>query len=138
METKPTRAPRETASTRRARVESERLEKASAEWAEFSATYHTRFVNALYCAMADTYTFNVTRNDDNFVFSITVYDDYLDATLPLNLPAEFTWEVVNALDSIERKFAEIDEKVAELQRRAARKYAALAKLDAEERQLLGL
>lgn len=132
------RAPRETASARRDRAAAERRERESSEWASFSATYSVRFVNALYNAMTDTDSFDVTRNGDNFEFIIKRYSHYTNVTLPLTLSAEFTWEVIDALDTIERRFAEIDAEIAESLRQSQRRTAALAKLDAEERKLLGL
>ena len=64
--------------------------------------------------------------------------DYTDATLKVTAPVNQVWDVLYTLERLEGHVESYDRAVAEEQRKADVRKAALAKLNSEERELLGL
>lgn len=127
---------RETAAEKRVRLEQERAERDARVWAEFTATYPVRFANVLFKYMELHYDrFYVKKLDDE---TYQFERDYTDETLKVTPPANYDWEYFNALDSVETAVREYYEEKQEAERKYAVRRAALAKLTAEEKELLGV
>lgn len=113
------------------------------QWEKFRAEYPQRFARVLFAftrldvsgATVDREGFRVDQLDaDTYAF----VHDYTDATLKVTAPVNQNWEVLYTLERLEGHVESYDRAVAEELRQTAVRSAALAKLNAEERELLGL
>ncbi|WP_396189693.1 hypothetical protein [Flavobacterium sp.] len=130
---------RETRAQREAREEAER----QAQWEEFLAEYPRRFAKVLYgFTMLDASGvrhngefYDVQQLDDEtYHFS----HDYVAEVVKVTPPVNQNWQVLYALESLERSVQGYYDEKAEQTRKDQVRTTALNKLNAEERELLGL
>jgi hypothetical protein len=121
---------KETKAQRQAREYAEKF----AEWALFSAEYPTRFAALMY-EMVSNPEFSVIKLDaETYEFRY----DYESVVLKTTAPANPVWEVQYDMERVEGFLRYANAEKEEAQRRANVRTAALAKLNSEERTLLGL
>lgn len=109
----------------------------AAEWATFVDAYPTRFAALLFNYM-NTPGFTVKKFDaETYEFN---RPDHLWREYQLKVTPEVNWSsaTVDAMDTLEHSLADYAREQAEAQRRYQVKQDALAKLNKEERELLGL
>lgn len=113
------------------------------QWEAFRAEYPQRFARLLFAftrldasgATLEREPYSVEQFDaETYVF----VHDYTDATLKVTAPVNQNWDVLYTLERLEGLVESYERAQAEEQRRATVKREALAKLNAEERELLGL
>lgn len=126
---------KETKAEREVRLQAEQNER----WAEFVAEYPARFANVMYLFMNNSHAgFTVKRFDyDTYEFG---RHDHMWAvyTLKTTPPQNYSLDVMDALENLESEFKAFKAEEAEAQRKYEVRQAALAKLNKEERDLLGL
>lgn len=130
---------RETKAQREARETAER----QADWEKFQSEYPRRFAQVLFGftnlaashATLEGVPFGVDQLDEE---TYAFVHDYVDLTLKVTAPVNQVWEVLYNLERLEGIVEMYDRAVAEEQRQAQVRRDALAKLNAEERELLGL
>lgn len=129
---------RETKAQREAREDAER----QAAWEKFREEYPQRFAKVLY-EFTRLAALGVRCNDEHyevsplgvaFSFRKGYTNELLNATAPVNQEWDLKW----SLDRLDRDVQHYYDEQAEWQRKADVKREALAKLNAEERELLGL
>jgi hypothetical protein len=128
-----------TAADKRMLADAQRAEANRVAWAEFTASYPVRFVNLMYRYMALDYAnFRVKKLDEEtFEFSREDYR-YDDLVLKVTPPANWNWEYLNDMAQAEALLTDYDAEQAEERRKDSVRMNALAKLNAEERELLNL
>jgi len=119
---------RETVAQRNARLEAERAQREAVA----KATYMTRVMAVL--ERATKANFELEVRDELFVLEDR--DDRRGGTY--RFPAQWSDEADNALATLEWEVEHKEEALREAERRAQVRAAALSKLSAEERELLGL
>lgn len=130
---------RETKAQREAREAAERQEA----WDRFREEYPQRFAEVLFeytrltvsCEQAGGCPYQVVQMDSETYRFVHGWSDY---ALKVTVPVNQNWEALYALESIERDVQDYYDEVAEVERRDTVKRDALAKLNDEERELLGL
>ena len=123
--------------TRDQRAEREAVARDN-EWNEFVDKYSAR-LHALMYAYLNTPEggFVVTKVDDEtYEFGRTDY--FEEVVFNVTPPVSYDWECLNAMDQCEQSINDWKHEVAEVVRKRKVKEAALTKLTAEERELLGL
>jgi hypothetical protein len=113
--------------------------EAEVSYQKFVREYPARFVAAMYEYLTLEYAgFRVHKLDaETYNFSVEG-ERWSDCELKVAPPANRNWEVVEALESVERGLLRYAAEQAEANRQYAVKQAALAKLSKEERELLGV
>jgi hypothetical protein len=115
-------------------AEARRAREADAEYAEFVQSYPVRFVALMFNFM-DTPGFSVKRVDaETYEFNSNESEWWLRVSPPINR----NWETVTAMEDAEHAFAQYAADRAEESRQMMVRSTALAKLTAEERELLGV
>lgn len=131
---------RKTAAEKRAEALAEQERKLSVEWAEFSVTYVTKLLTLIHYFMKNgqysPWYWTVNQTDSGFLFSSL--DSRTEIELPLILPEKYSWEIIDAVNSLNRAIEDREYELIEAQRKANLKTAALAKLTKEEQELLGI
>ncbi len=138
--TKPTKKPRPTAAERRALREREEQARTAEVWTQFGATYHERMMAAMWRFMTTPSYFSVARKDEGskvYVFLSNVGFES-ENELPVHLPQHYDWELISALEQVERDLERYDEQQREQERLAKVRRDALAKLSSEELSVLGI
>jgi hypothetical protein len=128
-----------TAADKRLLADAKRAEDNRSAWARFTESYPTRFASLMWRYLTQTAAgFRVKKLDDEtYEFD---RDDYSYRTYELKVtpPVNYVWEVMDAMDSAESYLEDYAREVAEEERKYLVKVAALNKLSAEEKELLGL
>ena len=116
------------------RLEREATEQAEAlEWTNLRAEYNRRLFKLF--AQAKEFNVSLTFTEDSVSFDLNKYRDFV---LPSVLSETRDQSVLGVLLNLEHEFQELQNARDEENRRYALKKAALAKLNVEERELLGL
>ena len=116
------------------RLEREATEQAEAlEWTNLRAEYNRRLFKLF--AQAKEFNVSLTFTEDSVSFDLNKYRDFV---LPSVLSETRDQNVLGVLLNLEHEFQELQNARDEENRRYALKKAALAKLNVEERELLGL
>ena len=116
------------------RLEREATEQAEAlEWTNLRAEYNRRLFKLF--AQAKEFNVSLTFTEDSVSFDLNKYRDFV---LPSVLSETRDQNVLGVLLNLEHEFQELQNARDEENRRYALKKAALAKLNDEERELLGL
>ena len=112
--------------------------EAEVSFQAFVREYPARFAKVLFSfATVDNSQLNVKQVDaTHFVFSTE--NAWETRTLAVASPANQSWDAVEDLEHVERLLKQYDDERAEEQRKYEVRNAALAKLNAEERELLNL
>lgn len=127
----------------RAQREAREAAEHQAAWEKFREEYPQRFAKVLFAftrlaasgATVDREPFQVNQLDEEtYAFG----HDYVNAALKVTTPVNQNWDVLWLLERLEGVVESYDRAQAEEQRQAQVKRDALAKLNAEERELLGL
>jgi hypothetical protein len=130
---------RETTKERAERERAEMAVRQATEWLEFSAAYPARFATLMFRYMTLDYAQFRVKKVDNETYEFSREDySYRDYVLKVTPPANYSWEYLNQLEQAEEQLADYDRQVAEQERKATVRAAALNKLTAEERELLNL
>lgn len=114
--------------------------EAEVSYQKFVREYPARFAAVLYEYMDLHYVgFRVKKLDEEtYSFNRDSDNRWSERELKVTPPANRNWESVSALEDVERELKNYAEEQAEERRKATVRQAALSKLNAEERELLGL
>ena len=129
---------RETATQRKLRQAVDQHNAENATWAEFTRAYPLRFSALLFSYMSESHAgFTVVKLDEEtYVFSRTGHCH--ESTLKVTPPVNYNWEYLNDMDEAEAALSEYAREMAEEARKRRVKEVALAKLNNEELEMLGL
>lgn len=120
--------------TEKLRLAIEQYERENqADWAHLREEYHRRLFRLF--AQAKEFNVRLTFTEESVTFAFEGYREYV---LPSALPENRDDAVLEEFNSVLSKFENLRSQREEEQRRYALKQAALAKLNDEERELLGL
>jgi hypothetical protein len=113
--------------------------EAEASYQAFVRQYPARFACVLFKYMELEHAgFRVKRMDHETYSFYRVDHRWSERELKVTPPANRNWEVTTLLGDVESELADYAAEQAEADRKFAVKTAALAKLNKEERELLGL
>lgn len=127
---------KETKADREARMALEQ----EAEYQQFVREYPARFAKLMFDYMNLSHAeFYVKQLDaETYEFSRDSYSSWKNSTLKVSAPANYNRKVMYDLEEAERYLQDYARELAESLRKYQVKQAALNKLSAEERELLGL
>lgn len=127
----------------KAQREAREAEQRQLDWVVFRNEYPRRFASVLFAftrlaasgATLEREPYQVDKLDEE---TYAFVHDYTDSTLKVTAPVNQVWDVLYTLERLEGLVEMYDRAQAEEQRQAQVRREALAKLNAEERELLGL
>lgn len=116
------------------RLEAERQEQISA-WKQFCESYHVTILTAIYTIKSDhRYKIDVKAFDEHFHFT----NGFSELRLPMKLPEEYDWDLINTVGSLLLDLRSIKEELEERERIEKRKKEILSRFTDEELKLVGL
>lgn len=108
------------------------------EWNVFVDTYSTRLLALMYAYLANVHAgFFVIKLDEN-TYEFGRNDYHFNSRFCVNPPVNYDLEYISNMDDCEGALISYEKEIVETSRKRKVKEAALAKLNTEERELLGL
>ncbi len=122
---------------RRAKEQEQLVQHQRQEWAEFKASYPRRLLNLVYeFSRWPELSVRKDAERDSFVFSRPRHMN--DKWFPVELPEEYNFEFIYALEEAEQAVESLIQAEKEAERLYQLRQRALSKLSDEERQALNL
>lgn len=131
---------RKTKAQKQAEAELQQYAEREKAWEEFKAEYPTRFAALLFDFhkfSATDYNLDVVRTEDNYEFCWGTSWNRKSVDLKPVPPSQQSWEYLYGLEAAEAAIQEERDRIAEAERKQRLRQAALDKLTAEEKQVLG-
>ena len=129
--------PRMSLAERRAKEQEQLVQHQRQEWAEFKASYPRRLLNLVYeFSRWPELSVRKDADRDSFVFSRPRHMN--DKWFPVELPEEYNFEFIYALQEAEQAVESLIQAEKEAERLYQLRQRALSKLSDEERQALNL
>jgi len=129
--------PRMSLAERRAKEQEQLVQHQRQEWAEFKASYPRRLLNLVYeFSRWPELSVRKDADRDSFVFSRPRHMN--DKWFPVELPEEYNFEFIYALQEAEQAVESLILAEKEAERLYQLRQRALSKLSDEERQALNL